>query len=104
MTDYRHVHFDSALCSDESINVWDLAKPGRIKVLAGHTGTIHSLCIYGDVLYSGDAEKTIFAWDILTLEKQHSFVAADDIVSAICCSPKRIFAATFATIRVCLLV
>ena len=88
-------------CSDESINVWDLAKPGRIKVLSGHTATIHSLYVYGDVLYSGDADKTIFAWDILTLEPIHSFVAANDIICSIACSARRIFAATFATISVC---
>ena len=72
----------------------------RIKVLAGHEGTVHSLCMFGDKLYSGDAERFVFVWNVLTLEKIHSFMACDDIVSALACSDKFLFAASFASIKV----
>ena len=86
--------------SNEEINVWDLAQPQRIKVLSGHQGSVHSLCVYADILYSGDAERFVHVWSATTFQLMHSFVACDDIVSALACSERHLFAGSFATIKI----
>ena len=50
------------------IKVWDLTNYMLRSTLSGHSGNIKALCIYGNRLYSGCADKTIKVWDLDTAE------------------------------------
>lgn len=51
---------------DLTINLWDLGSGKRIKKMAGHTATIHSLDFSQEssVLVSGGADWTVRCWDV----------------------------------------
>jgi hypothetical protein len=85
--------------STEHIHVWDLSAPGRIGVLAADA-PVHSLCLHSGVLYSGDAQGGVAVWDPKSMERTQSFVACTDIVAALACAGSTLFAASFAVIKV----
>ena len=83
------------------VHVWDLAhRPKRVRVLAGHTDTVHALFVHAGRLYSGDAAQNVHVWDLNTLERIAELRVSDDIVCAICVAGPYLVTGSYASVRI----
>ncbi|XP_062507470.1 E3 ubiquitin-protein ligase TRAF7-like [Corticium candelabrum] len=58
----------------------------------GHEGPVWTLCVYGELLFSGSSDKTIKVWDIQTTYKcMRTLEGHSGIVLALCVHGKRLY-------------
>eukprot|EP00058_Branchiostoma_floridae_P009903 XP_002595391.1 hypothetical protein BRAFLDRAFT_69221 [Branchiostoma floridae] len=66
----------------------------------GHQGPVWTLCVHGDLLFSGSSDKTIKVWDIPSLEHMKTIQAHDNPVCTLVASNNLLFSGSLKAIKV----